>query len=70
MIRGGPTFCLLKQLDTPKKDKPIYIYIYMCKYIQTHHRHTHTDAHRHKEKRIDTHRHAWVPFHKVSSCPW
>ena len=23
MIRGGPTFCLLKQLNTPKKDKPI-----------------------------------------------
>ena len=23
MIRGGPTFCLMKQLNTPKKDKPI-----------------------------------------------
>ena len=29
MIREGPTFCLLKQLNTPKKDKPIYIYIYI-----------------------------------------
>ena len=30
MIRGGPTFCLLKQLNTPKKDKPI------CRYAKIH----------------------------------
>ena len=33
MIRGGPTFCLLKQLNTPKNDKPIYMYTYISIYI-------------------------------------